>query len=75
MKNLSIIELIVERDKAIKLQEVEKYRQCNEFLSTLSSNKGLEALQDFKRKYPNVNSGDLQSFILGFEAARQLLIL
>ena len=30
-----------------------------------------KALNDFKSKYPNVTSGDLQSFVLGYQAATQ----
>jgi len=30
-----------------------------------------EALKDFRKNYPNVDSSDLQTFILGFQAATQ----
>ncbi len=69
----SLIELIVEKQLSIKNQNIKRYRECSELIDTISNNTGSKCLEDFKKQYPQITSGDLQTFVLGFEAARKML--
>jgi C4-type Zn-finger protein len=46
-------------------KEMEKEQRLNQNKTELN-----DALREFQKKYPSVTSGDLQTFILGWQAAQ-----
>jgi len=46
-------------------KEMEKEHRLNQNKTELN-----DALREFQKKYPSVTSGDLQTFILGWQAAQ-----
>jgi hypothetical protein len=48
-----------------KAKEMEKEQRLNQNKTELN-----DALREFQKKYPSVTSGDLQTFILGWQAAQ-----
>jgi len=57
-----VADTIIQQAKEMEKEQFNKVAQNNADLS--------EALQEFLQKYPGVTSGDLQTFVLGWTAAK-----